>query len=259
MSHRLEEKQRAREEREAAAESAALAERRRRRLWLGGATLALVAVLVGIGIALSGSEDESGTTTGKPEGAAEALALYRGIPQKGIELGNPRAQYTLTEFADLQCPFCGQYSREVQPEVVRRYVRTGRLKIVFRNLTFIGEDSVEAAEMAAAAGLQNKEFEFVDLVYRNQGAEETGWVDDAYLRRIGAAVGLDVERAMRDRGSPAVKAQLEEAKTVAEAAGVESTPWFLVQRAGGRPQRLEPKSLTPAAFTEALDRAMGGH
>ena len=234
-----------------------LAERRRRRLWLIGATLALAAVLVAIAIALAGSEDESGTTTGPPQGAAEVAALYRGIPQSGYQLGSRGARVTLAEFADLQCPFCGEYGREVLPTIVERYVRTGKLRLVFRNLAFIGEDSEEAALMAAAAARQGKLYQFVDLVYRNQGAENTDWVDDDYLRRIARAAGLDVERAMREREDPELRTQLDGAKRAAEDAGIDSTPAFLVQRAGEPPERLEVEALAPGPFTEALDRAVG--
>ena len=215
-------------------------------------------ILVAIGIAVGRSGDEVGTTTGPPEGARETVELYRGIPQLGVVLGNPRARVTLTEFADLQCPFCAQYGREVLPEIVRRYVRTGKVKLVFRNLAFIGEDSEEAARMAAAAGLQGKLDQFVDLVYRNQGGENEGWVDEDYLRRIGRAIGLDVERALRDRNRRDVTAQLEQAKQVAEESEIDSTPAFLLTRPGEGPERLEVESLAPGPFTEALDRALGG-
>ena len=242
-----------------AAPDPALAERRKRRLWLIGATLAFAAVLVAMAIALAGSDDaESGTTTGPPEGAAEVAALYRGIPQRGIELGRPDAKVTMTEFADLQCPFCGQYGREVLPTIVERYVRPGKVKLVFRNLDFLGEDSVEAARMAGAAGRQNKLYQFVDLLYRNQGTENTGWVDDDYLRRLARAAGLDAERAMREREDPAIGAQIDEAKRVAEGAGIDATPAFLLQRAGEEPERLETEALAPGPFTEALDRALAG-
>lgn len=234
----------------------ALAARRARRLWLLGATFVVAAVLVGIAIAVSGDDEGSGTTTGKPEGPDEALALYEGIPQKGSELGNPDAQATLTEFADLQCPFCAEYGRDVFPEVVRKLVRTGKLKIVFRTLKFIGDDSEEAARMAHAAGQQNKLFQFVDLVFRNQGIEGSGWVDDAYLRRIGEAVGIDVERAMGVRGSAAVTAELDRAITEGKAARVESTPWFVLTREGGEPERFEGDTSNAAAFTGALEQAI---
>ena len=59
--------------------------------------------------------------------------------------------------------------------------------------------------MAAAAGRQNRLWQFVDLVYRNLGEENAGWVNDSYLRRIAAAAGLDVGRAFSDRSTPAVR------------------------------------------------------
>ena len=236
-----------------------MSERRRRRLWLLGASSLFVAVLVAMGIALAGSDGGgSGTTTGPPEGVAEARALYRGIPQRGIELGNPAAKVTLVEFADLQCPFCGEYGREVLPVIVRRYVRSGRVKLVFRNLAFIGEDSQEAAEMAAAAGRQNRLYEFVDLVYRNQGPENEGWVDEDYLRRIGAAAGLDVARALAERKQPAVGAQLDDAQRAGKGAGVEAAPSWRVVVAGRPPEKLEPDELEVEPFGKALDRALFG-
>jgi protein-disulfide isomerase len=213
---------------------------------------------VAVAIAVSGDDEVSGTTKGTPKGIAATTELYRGIPQRGTELGNPRAPATLTEFADLQCPFCGEYGRDVFPEVVRRFVRTGRVKVVLRLLTFIGEDSEEAARMAHAAGQQNKLFQFVDLVYRNQGAEESGWVDDAYLRRIGEAIGLDVDRAMAARGSAAVSAELGRARTEGKLAKVESTPWLVVTRPGQKPARVEGDFSDAGAFSEALEQAIGG-
>ena len=239
-------------------DAAALAERRRRRLWLLGASFVMVAVLVAVAIAVSGDDDEAGTTTGKPESTAEVLALYKGIPQRGTELGNPTAPYTVTEFADLQCPFCGEFTRNALSDVVRRYVRTGRIKYRLGLLKFIGADSEEAARMALASAQQNKMFEFVDLVYHNQGAEETGWVDDEYLRRIGSAVGVDVDRALAARESPAVTGELDRAIAEGKAAGLESTPWFTIAKGAGKPKRLEIEDLTAEAATEAIDAATSG-
>ena len=61
-----------------------------------------------------------------------------GIPQAGVVLGDPNAPVTLVEWADLQCPFCREWSTAAFPALVHDYVRTGKLQIVFRGLAFLG-------------------------------------------------------------------------------------------------------------------------
>ncbi|HEX8052320.1 MAG TPA: thioredoxin domain-containing protein [Thermoleophilaceae bacterium] len=240
-------------------DAAALAERRRRRLWLFGASALLVAILIGIGIGVSRTGGGTGTTTGPPEGVAEVQALYRGIPQRGPLLGDSGAKVTLAEFADLQCPFCGEYSREVMPEVVRRYVRPGKVRINFRGLDFIGPDSTEAMRFAAAAGMQGRLFQVVDLIYRNQGAENDGWVDDEYLGRIGRAAGLDVPKALAARSGMEPTQQIDAAKAEGERAGVEGTPTLVILRAGSAAtfRKLEADEVSLGEVTKALEAALG--
>jgi protein-disulfide isomerase len=226
---------------------------RRQRAWLLGATavvaIAIVAFAIAIGRAGGGT---AGTTTGTPEGIAATRALFAGIPQRGKRLGRSRARVTVTEFADLQCPFCGKSTREQLPDVVRRYVRTGRVKLVFQNLAFLGSDSVDGARMAAAAALQNRLWQFVDLVYRNQGEENAGWLNDAYLRRVAAGAGLKVRRAFADRRTPIVVAQLEQAKTAAKRARVGETPTFVIGRPGREPKRVTGSGDLAGAIDEVL-------
>jgi protein-disulfide isomerase len=226
---------------------------RRQRLWFLGASAVVAAAVVVIAIAVGGAGgDKAGTTTGKPEGDAATRALFGGIPERGLELGSPGATVTVTEFADLQCPFCGESARDEWPGVIRRYVRPGRVRMVYRPLAFLGPDSLRAARMAAAAALQDKLWSFAYLVFRNQGEENSGWVTDAYLRRVATAAGLDVARAFRDRLSPAATALLAQTKAAAKAVGVSSTPTYLVARAGRKPKLLEGEGGLAAAIDDAL-------
>ncbi len=231
----------------------------RRRLWQLGGALALAAVVVvAIALASSGDDGSSKPKLRKGEsfpGQIEAQARFAGIPQDGITLGDPKAPVTLVEFADLQCPYCRQYSIDVMPTLVADYVKTGKLKMVFRNLAFLGPDSVRAAQMVGAAGLQDKLWQYVDIFYNNQGEENSGYATDPFLRRIGRAVdGLDVTRAMSERDDDTVSKQLQEADAEAQASGITGTPSFLVGPTGGR---LEPVEATAEEISGRIESALG--
>ncbi|HYF25507.1 MAG TPA: thioredoxin domain-containing protein [Baekduia sp.] len=233
-------------------------EAQRRRLWqIGAAFVAFVVVAIAVAlIAGAGGSDER---RGPLEEVADVRAQFGGVPQDGIALGSPRAPVTLTEFADLQCPFCRRFAEDALPELIERYVRPGRLRIVFRSLAFLGDDSEEAARAAAAAGLQDRLWPFVDLVFRNQGFENTGWVDEAFLRRVArGAGGIDVARLLRDRAAPAVERQLREAKDEAERFDISSTPSFLLGPTGGRQRRLDVDDLDAGAFRGPVEDALAG-
>ena len=94
---------------------------------------------------------------------------------------------TLVEFADLQCPFCKEFADNVTPRLIQDYVRTKKLRIQFQPLTFIGPDSEKAARYAIGSGGQNKLWNFVELFYRNQGTENTGYVTDEFVHKIGCS------------------------------------------------------------------------
>lgn len=217
--------------------------------------LAVVAVLV---VVSSGEPETKAPAKGEGVvGVADTTRLFRGIPQEGIALGDPKAPLTMTEFADLQCPFCRDYAREVLPALVERYVRPGRMRLELRLLTFIGPDSTRAGGVAAAAAEQNRMWQFADLFYRNQGQENTGYADEQFLRAVAGAVPkLDATAALAGRNSAQAIDLLDEARAEAGRSAIQSTPSFLIGPTGGRPKPLEVQSLTPEAFTEPIDRLL---
>lgn len=243
-----------RQERERA--EAARARQRKRLFQLGGAVALAAAIIVVIVIATGGGDDKgkalrSGETVA---GSRDAVALMSGIPQRGTSLGDPRAPVTLVEFADLQCPYCRDFSTMVMPTIVNEYVKTGRVRLEFRDVAFLGTDSTRAAQMAAAVGLQNRLFEFIDIFYANQGEENTGYVTDEFLRRIAGAIpGVDVDRAMDDRGIASVQRQLSEASTEWTSYGLTGTPSFVAGPTGGTLETLQVEQLTPDALRASLD------
>ncbi len=194
-----------------------------------------------------------------PVGKTQVAALLRGIPQHGVDLGSPKAPVTLVEFGDLQCPACASWERNALPTIVRKYVRPGKVRLVFVGMTFIGPDSAKAFRAALAAGRQNHLWNVVELLYLNQGHENSNWVSDALLRSIGRMVsGLNVRSMLADRGSAAVARQVAAASSFASAARVSKTPSFAVGPTNGSLRPLEVTSLDALGVEPALDALLKG-
>jgi protein-disulfide isomerase len=212
---------------------------RNRRLRLLGAIVAVAVVIVAVVIVAtsgggggsSSTPASSGTngTAASPSGAGEVTSLLSGIPQRDRTLGQASAPVRVIEFADPQCPFCRDFALGQLPTLLRDQVRPGRVRLEYRTLAFIGADSEKAARFIEAAGLQDRMWYATELLYANQGAENSGWVTDALLRSIAGAIpGLDANKVFSDAASPAVTARLRANERLATQRGVQSTPTFLV-------------------------------
>lgn len=255
MSSRQERKSQARAEREERERRAALAQRRRRQLTQLGFAAAVAAVVVVVLVLVSqGSSQTSNASNGaRVVGAADARAMLAGIAQEGTSLGDPKARVVLTEFADLQCPFCRQYTLNVLPQIIQRYVRTGKLRLELRMRNFLGPDSDVAARAAAAAAARNRMWNFVDVFYRNQGQEDSGYVTRPYLSRIAVAAGLPGPAIAAAGSAARYEPPVRVAEREAAAAGLTSTPSFLIGPKADAGTPLTVASLDVAAFTAAID------
>jgi len=213
-----------------------------------GLLAALAVVIVAVAVVAAGSGAGKSQNGGGP-----AVAQLQGIPQSGISLGSPKAPVTMVEFADLQCPFCAQYERDVFPTILERYVRTGKVRLELRLLRFIGPDSDRLARVAAAAAQQNRMWQFVALAYQRQGRENSGYATEDFVNSLSAAAGLERPDAGR-----AAEQQIRRNEQAARTLGIDSTPSFLIGPTGGTLNRFEPNDLTPGSFTPELDRALSG-
>jgi protein-disulfide isomerase len=258
MSSRVSQKAAAREARLAAQAraEALVALRRRIRIVAAMAVVALALVSAAVAFSSAGGGAPAGAATGgRLIGAASSSRLFAGIPQHGLVLGSSRAPVRMVEFADLQCPYCDEYAVQTLPTLVTDYVRTGKVQMRFENLSFIGPDSVAAGRVAAAAAAQNRLWNFVDLMYLNQGRENSGYVTPAYLRRLlGAVPGLNVARALAASATPAADDVLSAANVAAQQDGVEGTPTFLIGPAAGALRQFSPSSLSVAPFASEINR-----
>jgi protein-disulfide isomerase len=198
-----------------------------RRLTLFSVLLGAAAAIVAAAILVSSSGPDP-TAPRKPS-VRDVTAILRGIPQDRLTLGDPKAPILLVEFADLQCPFCRQFAAESWPDIVRRYIRTGKVKMELRLTGLLGEDSTKANKAVMAAGLQNRMWDASMRFYDVQGQENTGYVTDRFLRGVLRGVhGLDLARAMTERTSADVRDELGAVYSMQRRYGVNSTPTLMI-------------------------------
>ena len=226
--------------------------RNRNLLIAAAGAVGVVAVLVVVSIVVTGGGDNGSTTT-----TGGSSALFAGIPQQGTTLGAPSAPVTLVQFEDMQCPVCREYQEDGFSGVVDEYVRPGKVKLRFAGLAFLGSDSEKALSHVLAAGKQGKLWQYVDALYTNQGAENSGWVTDELLERLAGDVGLDWARLQQDAASSEVKQEAQASAAEAARLQVPGTPSFFVQIGNGQPYHVQPNSFAIDEFRTILDDALG--
>jgi protein-disulfide isomerase len=217
------------------------------------AAVAVVIALVAGSLLLRGGDDETATP---PTGDTTTVD---GIAQSGTVLGDAAATVTLLQYEDLQCPACLTYQQESFPTVVDEYVRTGKVKIDFRGLEFLGSDSNQALRAVLAAAEQGKAWQMIELLYANQGEENSGWVTDVLIDELAESIGLDLDQLHTDMESDEVVQQIEDVAQEAQDRGVGGTPTFMVQVGDDEPYMVNPNPYTdPAQFRPILDDALQG-
>ncbi|MET8721525.1 DsbA family protein [Streptomyces misionensis] len=214
--------------------------RRRRLTWIavGGAAAALIAatLALGTGAGDAGPQDRPVATAPSPVGKATPdeqqkalLALARRDAKDPLALGRADAPVVLIAYEDFQCPFCGRFARETEPELVRKYVDKGVLRIEWRNFPVFGAESEQAALAAWAAGQQGRFWQFHDIAYAKERARNQGEFSPSRLREMAREAGVaDVGRFEADMKSKAAHASVNKDQQEGYALGVTSTPAFLV-------------------------------
>jgi protein-disulfide isomerase len=226
-------------------------------LAIGGGIALVVVIAIVLGIVLTGG---SGSSSALPKGTPavgncqaaglpgcdEVKTLFHGIPQDGLYLGSKLAPAQMVMFIDLQCPFCQQYETSVMPDIIKKYVRTGKLRVKVEPWAFIGEDSNRGQAAMFAAAKQNKAWNFAEILYLNQRTENTGWLDDAMVAQAAASIdGLNVRQLMRDRNDGNVKSEASRVADLAQVKQVTGTPTVFVGRNGTTPKLVGANGSVP--------------
>lgn len=233
-----------------------------RRLLFAFALLLIAGIIVAASANSGGSAAKRHVVLPRESRATKrTYALLASIPQHGAVLGYPKAPVTLQFFGDLQCVDSRWVMLGALPFVIRRWVRTGKLQIRFHSTetdTVRWFEFREQQVAALAAGRQGKLWHFIDVFYREQGPEFTGYADEAFLYRIAEQAGLDMERWGEAREPPEDWVpQIEAEEALAKAKRLDETPSFLIGPTGGVARPLRHFSLDePRVFDEAIEAVL---
>lgn len=141
-----------------------------------------------IGAVYSISVGSGGPQSQEIGGVNDVQRIFGGIVQDGAVLGPEEAETTITVFNDLQCGPCATFELETVDPLVERYVRPGEARIEFRHFSLAPNDTTLAAIAAEAAGVQERQWQFLDTFVRNVDPSRTQAIDEEFLRQVADAV-----------------------------------------------------------------------
>ena len=144
-------------------------------------------------------------------------------------LGSVDAPLTLVEFGDYQCSFCKRHFDQTHNLIMKNYVETNKVKIVFKDLIVTpGKDSMYAAHAAHCAKDQGMFWKYHYMLYNNWEGESTGWVTTDNLNKFAKNIGLDINKFSKcmseDKWMELINASKDDANTL----GITGTPSFFL-------------------------------
>ena len=144
-------------------------------------------------------------------------------------LGSVDAPLTLVEFGDYQCSFCKRHFDQTHDLIMKNYVETNKVKIVFKDLIVTpGKDSMYAAHAAHCAKDQGMFWKYHYMLYNNWEGESTGWITSDNLNKFAKNIGLDINKFSKcmseDKWMELINASQDDANTL----DVTGTPSFFL-------------------------------
>ncbi len=155
----------------------------------------------------------------------------------GMEMGDSDSPLVLEVFADFQCPHCLRYAAIVEPELVENYVKTKKLRIVFKHFPVLGRESVLAASAATCAGEQEKFWIYSNRLFKERAQAGTsppnkGLFSEENLTGIATDLGLDMDLFKRCQKSPETLSSVSKNESLARQYGLTGTPSFVLRNGG---------------------------
>ena len=143
-------------------------------------------------------------------------------------MGNTNAPITILEWGDYQCTFCYKFHQNTLNIINEEFIKTGKVKIVFKDFPLNGSDSKLTAEASYCAQDQEKYWKYHDELFKNWGGERTGWITRESLTKFAETVNLDVEKFNKCLDDHKYENKVDLLYAFGKEIGIDATPSFLV-------------------------------
>ena len=167
-------------------------------------------------------------------------------------LGSENAPITIVEFGDYQCEACYHWFHNTRADIIDNYIETGKAKLVFLDLPFLGRDSITAAQATYCAEDQGKYWDYHNILYNFQEEIDNGWASKDRLVAFAFNLEMNLEEFSdcmdTSKYNKRVKANYDEAIKH----GVEATPTFIIITSDGTTTKIQGAQ-PYAAFLKVID------
>ena len=161
-------------------------------------------------------------------------------PQQEFENGSPilgseSAPITIVEFGDYQCEACYAWFHNTRDTLIDNYIETGKAKLIFVDLPFLGRDSPVAAQASYCAEEQGQYWEYHTMLYTFQdGHPDSGWADRNRLNSFAFSLDMNIDEFNECMDSSKYKNRVKANYDEAVKNGVQSTPTFIIISEDGK-------------------------
>ena len=182
-------------------------------------------------------------------------------PQQEFENGSPilgseSAPITIVEFGDYQCEACYAWFHNTRDTLIDNYIETGKAKLVFVDLPFLGRDSPKAAQASYCAEDQEKYWEYHSILYTFQdGHPDSGWADRDRLNSFAFSLDMNMDEFNECMDSSKYKQRVKANYNEAVKNDANSTPTFIIISQDGKKEKFagaQPYSVFAATIESML-------
>ncbi len=167
------------------------------------------------------------------------------VSQGSPIMGASDAPITIIEFGDYQCPNCKKWFLNTKPDIVTNYIDSGKVKLIFMDIAFLGKDSIPASIATYCAEEQGKYWDYHGFLYSNQLSIDNGWANSDSLKGYASNLGLNMDMFVSCLDSTKYQKRVQFNTEEAQNNGVTGTPTFFIVEQDG----IQEKVIGPQPFS----------